>query len=116
MTQTLQSGPPFNVSFAGSPNRYLPGESRPNTLTTHQAAQVQNWTLGDNRFPTQAQTPYLHFSSFAYPAAVSPGNPGRNVFGGQAVDAEGAVPFSDPARREQDAVQAAAVWRSERFV
>lgn len=79
-TQTMQSGPPFNVAFGGSPNRYLPGESRPNIVTTHEAAQVSNWELGPNRFPTQAQNPYLLSSSFAYPAAFTPGNLGRNVF------------------------------------
>ena len=31
-TQTFQSGPPFTVGFAGSPNRYLPGNSRPNLV------------------------------------------------------------------------------------
>jgi hypothetical protein len=81
-TQTLQSGAPFNVSFAGSPNRYLPGESRPNILTTHGDAQVDNWGLGAQRFPTQAQNPYLNFNSFAYPGAFTPGNLGRNVFEG----------------------------------
>ncbi len=81
-TQTLQSGAPFNVSFAGSPNRYLPGESRPNILTTHGDAQVDNWGLGAQRFPTQAQNPYLNFNSFAYPAAFTAGNLGRNVFEG----------------------------------
>jgi len=81
-TQTLQSGPPFNVSFAGSPNRYLPGESRPNIVTDHAGAQVDNWELGANRFPTQAQNPYLNASSFAYPAAFTVGNLGRNVFEG----------------------------------
>lgn len=82
MTQTLQSGPPFTVSFAGSPNRYLPGESRPNILTSHKDAQVSDWSIGPNRFPTQAQNPYLNFSSFAYPAPFTPGNLGRNVFEG----------------------------------
>lgn len=81
-TQTLQSGAPFNVSFAGSPNRYLPGESRPNIVTTHGDAQVDNWGLGAQRFPTQAQNPYLNFNSFAYPAAFTAGNLGRNVFEG----------------------------------
>ncbi len=32
--QTFQSGMPFSVSYSGSPNRYLPGGSRPNTLTS----------------------------------------------------------------------------------
>jgi hypothetical protein len=79
-TQTFQSGPPFNVGFAGSPNRYLNGESRPNIVTTHDAALVEDWGLGPNRFPIQAQNPYLNFASFAYPAAFTPGNLGRNVF------------------------------------
>ena len=79
-TQTLQSGPPFNVGFAGSPHRYLPGELRPNIIGTHQDAQVKNWVLGPNRFPTQAQNPYLNFNSFAYPTAFTTGNLGRNVF------------------------------------
>jgi len=81
-TQTFQSGPPFNVSFAGSPNRYLPGESRPNIVGTHQQALVEDWQLGPNRFPTQAQNPYLNAGSFAYPAAFTVGNLGRNVFEG----------------------------------
>lgn len=79
-TQTMQSGPPFNVSFAGSPNRYLPGESRPNIATTHQGAEVENWQLGANRFPTSQQNPYLTSSSFAYPAAFTSGSLGRNTF------------------------------------
>src|SRR5690606_22058388 len=29
-TQTFQSGPPVTVTYAGSPNRYLPGVARPN--------------------------------------------------------------------------------------
>lgn len=81
-TQTLQSGAPFNVSFAGSPNRYLPGESRPNILTTHGDAQVDNWGLGADRFPTPSQNPYLNFNSFAYPGAFTAGSLGRNVFQG----------------------------------
>jgi len=79
-TQTLQSGPPFNVGFGGSANRFLPGESRPNILTTHQDAEVSNWTIGANRFPTAAQNPYLNSASFGYPAPYTAGNLGRNVF------------------------------------
>ncbi|MBL8211781.1 MAG: TonB-dependent receptor [Bryobacterales bacterium] len=81
-TQTFQSGQPFTVGFAGSPNRYLPGESRPNIVTTAEAAETPNWSLGPNRFPTSAQNPYLKFNSFAYPAAFTPGNLGRNTFEG----------------------------------
>lgn len=81
-SQTFQSGQPFTVGFGGSPNRYLPGESRPNIVTTHQEAATPNWEIGANRFPTSAQNPYLKFNSFAYPAAFTPGNLGRNTFEG----------------------------------
>lgn len=81
-TQTFQSGQPFTVGFANSPNRYLPGESRPNALTTAEQARNRNWTIGPNRFPTTAQNPYLKFDSFAYPAAFTPGTLGRNTFEG----------------------------------
>jgi hypothetical protein len=81
-TQTLQAGQPFTVSFAGSSNRYLPGELRPNILTTNEAAAVSGWTLGPNRFPTQAQNAYLRADAFAYPAAFTTGNLGRNTFEG----------------------------------
>ena len=81
-TQTFQSGQPFTVNFANSPNRYLPGEARPNILTSAEAALNKDWTIGANRFPTLAQNPYLKFSSFAYPAPFTPGNLGRNTFEG----------------------------------
>jgi hypothetical protein len=81
-TETLQSGPPFTVSFSNSPYKYLPGASRPNIVTTIPQATVQNWTIGPNRFPTSAQNPYLNMSSFAYPAAFTPGDLGRNTFEG----------------------------------
>jgi hypothetical protein len=70
------------VTYSGSPNRYLPGGSRPNILTTVEDAQVSDWTLGPNRFPTQAQNPYLKYEAFAYPAAFSVGSLGRNTFEG----------------------------------
>ncbi|MBM3785340.1 MAG: TonB-dependent receptor [Acidobacteria bacterium] len=79
-TQTLQSGPPFTVGVGGSPNRYLPGETRPNISTSFQDAYAPNWTMGPNRFPFSAQTPYLNQNSFSYPAAFTAGTLGRNTF------------------------------------
>jgi hypothetical protein len=79
-TETLESGLPTSVTFAGSPLRYLPGASRPNALVPIEQAVVSNWTIGPNRFPTSAQNPYLNIASFAYPAAFTPGTLGRNVF------------------------------------
>jgi hypothetical protein len=80
-TQTLQSGLPFTVGMSGSPNRYLPVPGqRPDIITTYDQAQVHDWEIGSNRFPTSAQNPYLNFNSFAYPAAFTVGNLGRNTF------------------------------------
>jgi len=81
-TQTFQSGQPFTVNFAGSPNQYLAGESRPNILTTHQQAVTPDWQIGNNRFPTSAQNSYLNLASFAYPASFTAGTLGRNTFEG----------------------------------
>jgi hypothetical protein len=76
----LQSGRPFTVSFGGSPNRKLPGDSRPNILVPFDQAVVKDWTMGPNRFPTNAQNPYLNPQAFAYPAAYTAGTLGRNTF------------------------------------
>ena len=79
---TLQSGQPFSVTYAGSPNRYLPGGgvSRPNILVPNSQAVVNPWNIGPNRFPTSAQSPYLKSSAFGYPAAFTVGSLGRNTF------------------------------------
>ena len=80
-TQTLQSGPPFTVSFAGSPDNYLPGGLRPNLVPGIDPI-TPNWEIGPNRFPTQAQIPYLNAAAFAYPDAFKAGTMGRNVLEG----------------------------------
>ena len=77
-TQTFQSGPPQTISFAGSPNQYLPGASRPN-LVPGADPITPDWNIGAHRFPTQAQVPYLNAAAFAYPAAFTAGTMGRNV-------------------------------------
>jgi hypothetical protein len=77
-----ESGQARTVSFSGSPNRYLPGASRPHALVPMEEAVTQNWDIGPDRFPTSAQNPYLRFDAFAYPAAFTPGTLGRNTFEG----------------------------------
>jgi len=77
--QTTQSGPPFTVSFAGSPNRYLPGSARPIQILPNNQAQTQNWAIGPHRFPTSAQNPYLNIAAFQYPGPYQPGTLGRNT-------------------------------------
>jgi hypothetical protein len=76
---------PFSVSASGSPNRQLPGggTQRPNILTTNDQAVTPGWSgVGENRYPFAAQIPYLQASAFAYPAAFTIGNLGRNTFTG----------------------------------
>jgi hypothetical protein len=78
--QTIQSGPPINITFAGSPDRYLPGASRPNQILPDEQARVPNWDIGPHRFPITAQNRYLNIDAFQYPAAYEPGTLGRNTF------------------------------------
>jgi len=80
-TTTLESGQATSVTYAGSPNRYLPmGVSRPNAVVPMEQAVVPNWDIGPQRFPTSLQNPYLKFDAFAYPAAFTVGTLGRNTF------------------------------------
>ncbi len=79
----LESGQPFSLTFSGSPNKYLPGTKRPDILVPFDQATVADWHIGPNRFPSSAQNPYLNASAFAYPAAYTAGNLGRNTFRGR---------------------------------
>jgi hypothetical protein len=83
-TQTFQSGPPFTVTFAGSPNFYLPGQARPHLLRSD--PRTPNWDIGPHRFPTNAQVSYLDASAFAYPASFTAGSMGRNVVEGPGIN------------------------------
>lgn len=76
-TQTLQSGPPFTITFADSPFNYLPGALRPHQIKPN--ARVPHWDIGPHRFPTSAQNPYLDITAFAYPGPFQPGSLGRNT-------------------------------------
>ena len=87
-SQTVQSGPPITVTFAGAPSTpyapgqpyvWLPGQLRPNQILPNDQAQTQNWTIGANRLPTNLQNPYLNAAAFAYPAPFTPGTLGRNT-------------------------------------
>ena len=88
VSQTVQSGPPITVTFAGAPSTpYLPGEpyvwlpmqQRPNQILPNDQAVTQSWSIGPNRLPTSAQNPYLNAAAFAYPAPFMPGTLGRNT-------------------------------------
>jgi hypothetical protein len=87
-SQTIQSGPPITVSFAGAPTTpyapgqpyvWLPMQQRPNQILPNDQAVTQNWTIGPNRLPTNLQNPYLNAAAFAYPAPFTAGTLGRNT-------------------------------------
>ncbi|MCC6365402.1 MAG: TonB-dependent receptor [Bryobacterales bacterium] len=78
--QTFQTGPPFTVSFAGSPYQYLPGVgNRPNQILADDQVKLAHVDIGPNRFPFSAQNRYLNINGFAYPAPYTIGALGRNT-------------------------------------
>ena len=78
-THTLQSGQPFSVGYGGSPYKYLTN-ARVNALVPVEEAKTADWNIGEHKYPTSAQNPYLKFSAFTYPAAYTTGSLGSNVF------------------------------------
>lgn len=78
-SQTFQTGPPFTVGFAGSPNRYLPGSSRPDQIAPNDEVKLEHVDIGPNRFPISAQNRYVDINGFRYPAAFTAGTLGRNT-------------------------------------
>lgn len=79
--QTAESGNPLTFGFAGSPNNYYPtfaGNRRPNLVS--QPVLRDNWgDMGPDRFTKTNINPIVESSHFAYPAAFTPGNAGRNI-------------------------------------
>jgi hypothetical protein len=82
--QAFQSGNPMTFTFAGSPNNYFPtfvGDRRPDIVSPPRI--VDNWRdFGDNRFDVAAMMPIIDIGHFAYPAAFTAGNAGRNTLTG----------------------------------
>src|SRR5262245_60037757 len=79
--QTFETGVPINFTFAGSPNRYLPGQMRPNRVLPNDQVVVPNFEMGE-RFNNALKNSYLNMNAFAYPAAFTAGNAGRNIVSG----------------------------------
>ncbi|HZT28724.1 MAG TPA: TonB-dependent receptor [Bryobacteraceae bacterium] len=82
--QTLESGNPYTFSFADSPYNYYPtfaGDRRPNLVK--QPTLLPNWgNVGPDRFNQEGRNPIIDINDFAYPAAFTPGNSGRNIMTG----------------------------------
>jgi hypothetical protein len=78
-SQTFQTGPPFTVTFAGSPNRYLPGALRPDQVLPNDEVKLAHVDIGPNRFPISAQNRYLQTNGFRYPASFTAGTLVRNT-------------------------------------
>jgi hypothetical protein len=84
-SQTIQTGPPFTVTFAGSPNRYLPGASRPIQALPNDQVKLAHVDIGPNRIPSSAQNRYLKLNGFQYPDNFTPGTLGRNTLTGPGI-------------------------------
>jgi hypothetical protein len=82
--QTLESGIPMTFSFAGSPFQYLPGAQRPDMAPgrTYDSIRIPWDRKGPNRHQTALALPWADVDAFAYPAAFTPGNSGRNILTG----------------------------------
>jgi len=88
-SKTVESGNPLTMSFDGSPNNYYPtfaGNRRPNVVGTPSIRDGFRDTGGD-RFNVQNINSVFSggqngLDNFAYPAAFTVGNLGRNTFTG----------------------------------
>ena len=82
--QTLESGVPMTFSFTGSPFNYLPGAGRPDMAPgrTYDSIRLDWDRKGPCRHQTSCRPPWADVNAFAYPAAFTAGNSGRNVLTG----------------------------------
>ncbi len=83
--QTFQTGTPFTVAFAGSPNLYLPGANRPIQIAPNDQVKLAHVDIGPNRFPFSAQKRYLDINGFRYPDSFTVGTLGRNTLEGPGI-------------------------------
>ncbi len=80
VVESPQSGSPATFSISGSPYKYLSGgPSRPNQLVPDDQVRVASWSMGEHRFPQNAQNSFYNLSAFAYPAAFTQGSLGAGT-------------------------------------
>jgi len=82
--QTLESGVPMSFTHAGSPNNYLAGTLRPDMAPgkTYDDIRLDWDRKGPCRHQTACRPPWADINAFAYPAAYTAGNSGRNILTG----------------------------------
>lgn len=76
--QSLRTGTPVTFTMAGSPYKYLPGETQPN-IVPGEAINVPNYSVGPNLWPQSNQNPWFNIKAFSYPGAFTPGNAGVGI-------------------------------------
>jgi hypothetical protein len=76
--QSLRSGLPVTFTMAGSPYKYLPGETQPN-IVAGQSINIPNYAIGPNLWPQNLQNPFFNINAFSYPAPFTPGNAGVGI-------------------------------------
>lgn len=85
--QTIQSGQPMTFTYANSPSQYYPtyiAPSRPNAVSPCSMRDGYG-SLGGDRFNVNNQPAAIDINCFAYPAAFTPGNAGRNTMTGPGI-------------------------------
>jgi hypothetical protein len=82
--QSLRTGTPATFTMAGSPSRYLPGQTQP-SIVGGQTINVPNYEVGTNLWPQSNQNPWFNINAFSYPAAFTGGNAGVGIARGGSV-------------------------------
>jgi hypothetical protein len=82
--QTVESGIPMTFGFTGSPFNYLPGTQRANMAPgrTYDSIRLDWDRKGPCRHQVACQPAWADVDAFAYPAAFTAGNSGRNILTG----------------------------------
>ncbi|MFN0102880.1 MAG: carboxypeptidase regulatory-like domain-containing protein [Bryobacteraceae bacterium] len=82
--QTAESGVPLTFGFTGSPSNYLPGGQRADMAPgrTYDSIRLDWDRKGPCRHQLACQPAWADVDAFAYPAAFTAGNSGRNILTG----------------------------------
>ncbi|MBL8238076.1 MAG: TonB-dependent receptor [Bryobacterales bacterium] len=84
VVQTAESGLPMTFGFTGSPFNYLPGTQRADMAPGRSYDSIGlDWDRkGPCRHQIACQPAWADINAFAYPAAFTAGNSGRNIYTG----------------------------------